>query len=254
MSKSVALLLFLVFLIASFMISVISAFNAVFPLVRAQTVIATTAYLSMEPNPVGVGQEVNVSMLLEPPPPTPTDRFSGLKVYFTRPDNTTEYVGSLFSNPNGSASICYVPTQVGTYELQLNYSGESFAEGTIVYESATSAITTLNVTAEPQPAPSPSPAPTSNPSPTPSATQAPSSPSTPTPVPSSSTLPGDGETPPPSTPSPTTTQDDPSAQKPTSTPNQQTPAPPPTMLIVASAATMTFVGSGFLIYLKKRKH
>jgi nitrous oxidase accessory protein len=144
-----------------------------FPFGTSRAPITTTAYVSVEPNPVGVGQTVNVSMLIEPPPPSPTDRFSGLKVYFTRPDNTTEYMGPLFSNPNGSASIYYTPSQVGTYAVQLNYTGESFADGTIVYESATSAITILNVTAEPQPTPNPSPTPESTPPPSPSPTPSP---------------------------------------------------------------------------------
>ena len=75
---------------------------------------------------------------------------------------------------------------------------------------------------------------------------------TPTPTPSPSPPPAEGQTPTPA-PTPTTTPDEQSAQKPESTPDQQTPAPSSTILIVASVATLTFVGSGFLVYLKKRQ-
>jgi hypothetical protein len=189
MTKGFVLLFALGFLLASSLIVIKPAFIEGVPPVKAETVIPTTAYVSVEPNPVGVGQTVNVTMWIEPPPPTPTDRFSDLAIYFTRPDNTTEYMGPLFSNPNGSASTLYTPDQIGTYALQLNYLGESFAGGTIVYESATSAITTLNVTQEPQPTPTPSP----TPEPTPAPTSTPEA--TPTPSPSPTATPSPEPTP-----------------------------------------------------------
>jgi hypothetical protein len=40
---------------------------------------------------------------------------------------------------------------------------------------------------------------------------------------------------------------------PTSTPVQQTPEPFPTILVVASAVTLTFVASALFFYFRKRK-
>jgi hypothetical protein len=226
MTKGFALLFALGFLLAS---SLIVIKPSVF-LAKAQTVIGTTAFVSVEPNPVGVGQMVNVSMRIEPPPPTPTDRFSGLILNFTRPDNATEYIGPFFSNPNGSLYTLYMPVQFGIYTLQLDYPGENFAGG-IVY-NATSAITTLNVTQEPQPTPTPSPTPQPTPAPT----------STPEPTPTPSPSPTQSPTP---TPSPTST--------PTATPPPEpTPEVPefPLWLVLPSFATATLVVG--IVYRRKR--
>jgi hypothetical protein len=181
MRQSFALLLVFFLLTASATILCMLEFKAMFPPASAQAVLATTASVSVEPNPIGVNQMVNVSMVIEPPPPPPANRLSGLKIYFTRPDSTIEYIGPIFSNPDGSASVYYTPTQAGTYVVQLNYTGESFAGGTIVY-GGSSAITTLNVTEEPQP--TPTPAPTPQPTPTPAPTPEPKPTPTPTPTPS----------------------------------------------------------------------
>jgi hypothetical protein len=222
-----------VFLIATVMILVLSTFNVDFPLVQAQTVIPTTAYVNVGPNPIGVGQTVNVTMLIEPPPPSPPGYFSKLAIYFTDPDNATEYRGDIFSDQNGSASTTYTPDQIGTWELQLKYPGESFEEGNIVYESSTSAIVTLNVTAEPQPTPTPSPTP--EPTPDPTATPEP------TPTPSPSPTPTPQPTP---TPSPTAS----ATPEPTSTPEL---AELPSWIILPLLIVATMVA---IVYFKKHKH
>jgi parallel beta-helix repeat protein len=86
------------------------------------------------------------------------------------------------------------------------------------------------------------------------ATQASTLPSpSPTPPPSSTATPAEGQTPSPS-PTPTAKPDEQPPQKPTSTPSQQTAASFSTMLIVASVVTLSFVGTGVLVYFKKRKH
>jgi nitrous oxidase accessory protein len=166
LGKRYALLLVLIFLTTSYMSLLVPGFRADIPLVKAQTIIETTAFLSAEPNPVGVGQMVKLDMLIEPPPPPSAERLSGLIVNFTFPDYTTEHIGPLFTNSNGSAFTHYVPTMVGTHTLRLSYFGESFENGEIIY-NATSATITLNVTQEPQPTPTPTPEPTPTPTPTP---------------------------------------------------------------------------------------
>jgi len=184
MTKGFVLLFVLGFLLASSLIIIKPAFIAGVFLAKAQIQsIETSAFLSVEPNPVEIGQTVTANMSIEPPPPTPTDRFNYLILKITRPDNATETIGPFFSYPNGSLYTVYMPVKYGIYALQLKYPGESFAGGTIVYESATSAITTLNVTQEIQPTPTPSPTPQPTPTPTTSPTASPSPETTATPSP-----------------------------------------------------------------------
>ena len=199
------------------MILVMSVFSIVFPQVRAQTIVATRAYLSVEPNPVGVMQLVTVSMRIEPPPPSPTDRFSGLIIRVINPDNTTENT-VLLTDSNGSAFFTRSFTHVGTYSFQLNYSGESFANGAIFYEGATSAVITLSVG---ETIPTPTPEPTPTPSSTPESTATPFA--SPTPL---STV----------TPSPT--------------PQPTTENP---VLVAVSLASVAVISAGLLLYLKKRR-
>ena len=231
MNKCISLRVIPIFLIASVIILSMSVFDAVFSPVKAQTVIATTAYVNVEPNPVEAHQMVNVSMRIEPPPPSPTDRFTGLVVHIKLPDNGTEHIGPYTTDTNGSASINYTPQQVGTYTLQMNYTGKSFAEGTIFYESATSAITTLDVTAA-IPTPTPEPTPTPSTSPTPSPTTTPLPTPTLTPIPTATPLAS-----PTASPSPT--------------PDHQS-EPFPTTLSVTSVVIMYVVGLGLLVYFRKR--
>ena len=219
MTKGFVLLFVLGFLLASSLIIIKPAFIAGVFLAKAQIQsIETSAFLSVEPNPVEIGQTVTANMSIEPPPPTPTDRFNYLILKITRPDNATEYRGPFLSNTNGSVSTHYMPVLCGTYALQLNYPGESFAGG-IVY-NATSAITTLNVTQEPQPTPTPSPTPEPTPAPI----------STPEPPPSQS-------------PSPT--------PQPTATPSPEPTPEFPSWITLPLFITATLFGG--LFYKRKRK-
>jgi cell division septation protein DedD len=172
-------------------------------------------------------------MVIEPPPPTPTDRFSGFIINITRPDNATELIGPYLSDSNGSAHDIYLPAKYGIYKLQLNYSGESFAGG-IVYKGTASAIITLNVTQEPQPVPTPSPTPEPTPAPTP--TPEPTPPPSPSPAPQST-----------ATPSPQP------QQSPTATPSPEpTPELPefPSWIILPAFITATLVAG--IVYRRKR--
>ncbi len=87
-----------------------------------------------------------------------------------------------------------------------------------------------NSTGNDTPAPQQSPSPSSSPSSPSTETQTPSSSST-------STAPSDNT----------------NEQKPTDTPVQQTPLPLSALLIIASVATLSFVGVGLFFYFRKRK-
>jgi outer membrane protein assembly factor BamB len=90
----------------------------------------TRAFLSINPNPVGVNQLVEVTAILQPIPPLATDKFHGMTITITKPDGTTETKGPLTSSPIGSQYFVYTPTVVGTYKFKFTYAGETFQNGT----------------------------------------------------------------------------------------------------------------------------
>ncbi len=128
----------IVFLLAS------SALLAISPEAQAAT-IRTRAFLSVNPNPVQIGKDLVVSFWIEPIPPTAADIFHGFKVTITKPDGGTEERGPFTTSPLGSQYFVYVPTAIGAYQFKFTYPGESFASGTVVYETAESPVTTVAV-------------------------------------------------------------------------------------------------------------
>jgi parallel beta-helix repeat protein len=148
MSKSLIRLFVLFFLVASWAIAPISPFKAIVTQVKAQTSVVTSAFISVEPNPVEVGQWVRIDMWIEPAPPTPTEAIP-LVITMVHPNGTSSLLGPFTSYPNGSATLFYMVTQVGTLTLHLNYSGQYFANSTIWYMPSMSTATMLNVTQEP---------------------------------------------------------------------------------------------------------
>jgi len=98
--------------------------------------IPTWAYLSVEPNPVGVGQVAYVNFWLDKAPPTANaqygDRWQGFKVTVTKPDGTKADLplGShTTSDAVGGSYATYTPTQIGTYTFQFSYPGQTLTAG-----------------------------------------------------------------------------------------------------------------------------
>ncbi|HLN90050.1 MAG TPA: hypothetical protein VK253_08290, partial [Candidatus Binatia bacterium] len=60
---------------------------------NVQPNVQPIASLSISPNPIGVGQTINVSMSLMPAPPTPLERFSSVTLLITQPDGTNNTLG-----------------------------------------------------------------------------------------------------------------------------------------------------------------
>ncbi len=75
--------------------------------------ISTYAFLSIEPDPVGVGQEAYVNFWIDKPPPTAAsqygDRWHNFEVTVTKPDGTTEKLGPFTSDDTGGAHTVYTP-------------------------------------------------------------------------------------------------------------------------------------------------
>jgi hypothetical protein len=93
--------------------------------------IPTLAYINVGPNPVGVGQQVNVGFWLNQPPPDAVgpfgDRWMGMTVKVTSPNGTVTTLGPFTSDDTGGTHTNFVPSQTGTYSFQMFYPGQVLA-------------------------------------------------------------------------------------------------------------------------------
>ena len=91
--------------------------------------IPSYAYVSVTPNPIGVGQSVLITMWLNINPPTAVgqdgDRWDGFTIEVTKPDGTRDTLGPMTSDPVGAAWVEYTPTQTGTYNIRFTFPGDT---------------------------------------------------------------------------------------------------------------------------------
>jgi hypothetical protein len=103
-----------------------AAMISVAPSVQAADV-PTWAYISVSPNPVGVGQEAIVLMWLNLPPPTAQgpygDRWQGYSLTITKPDGSTESK-TFTSDAVSGAYYQFAPTMTGKYYFQFTFPGQ----------------------------------------------------------------------------------------------------------------------------------
>ena len=126
---AIALILMLAF--SAFMASI-----STMPTANAHTPpynIDTYAFLSAEPNPIGVGQDLFVTMWLNVVPPTARgaggDRWRGFTVTVTKPDGTSRTMGPYTSDAVGMYFITIVPDSVGKWYFQFSFPGQTLAAG-----------------------------------------------------------------------------------------------------------------------------
>jgi hypothetical protein len=90
--------------------------------------IPTYMFVSVAPNPIGVGQTVNVNFWLNAPPPTASaqygDRWANLTVVVTKPDGSIQTLGPYKSDATGGTVTTYTPDTVGNYTFQSFFGGE----------------------------------------------------------------------------------------------------------------------------------
>ena len=90
--------------------------------------IPTYAYVSVAPNPAGVGQTVTVGMWVQIPPPTAQgtngDRWHGFKLTITDPDGVNKTLGPFTSDATGGTWTTFTPDKVGNYSFVVHYPGE----------------------------------------------------------------------------------------------------------------------------------
>jgi len=146
-----------VFYISALLFSV--SIIAVLPQAWAGNNIMVTAFLSVEPNPIGIGQQVSINLWLLPPSPL-SGAYHGLSVQITKPDGNTQTIQNIDASMMGSSKLVYVPDQVGTWSFQVNYPGETL--GNLVVSASQSPKTVLTVQQLPVPSFSDYPLPASN--------------------------------------------------------------------------------------------
>jgi outer membrane protein assembly factor BamB len=111
---------------------ILGATMAVLPLASAHDppwTLDTWAFISVEPDPVGVNQPVFVTMWIDKVPPAAVGpwgpRWHNFMVEITRPDGTTETLGPFDSDSVGGAWTQYTPDQIGTYDFVFTFPGQT---------------------------------------------------------------------------------------------------------------------------------
>ena len=96
--------------------------------VTADETIFTTANLTLEPNPIGVGQPLLVNLLISPAA-GPDQTLQGYIVTITKPDGNKDTI-NLNSYPGmGSTWFEYYPDQLGLWKLSFQFRGMYFPAG-----------------------------------------------------------------------------------------------------------------------------
>ena len=101
-----------------------------------QATVPTHAFISVAPNPIGVGQQVYIDMwLIEVHPIAYSNMPSGVyqpsqylwqsyTVLVTKPDGTTQTLGPYQASPISTVDIQYAVTQTGTYTFKFSFPGQ----------------------------------------------------------------------------------------------------------------------------------
>jgi hypothetical protein len=125
------------------------------PTVQAQGTKATYAFIGAVPNPVGVGQEVLLHVGIPDATARPQEGWTGITVTVTRPDGTKQTLGPFETDTTGGTGTVYIPTMVGTYQLQSHFpeqvatvTTQGIPAGTI-FKASDSPILELTVQEEP---------------------------------------------------------------------------------------------------------
>jgi hypothetical protein len=179
MSKSVALLLVLVFLTASSLTIIQSVKGSV-------ENVGTSCGIFVDD--IVEGQPITITVQIYPAPPA-GEIFNDLFVWIASPLQGTAGNGpwgkSFPSDTDGKATVTFdIHTFSGYWNVGLSFEGQYFANNTIYYQPLQSQRGfSISAAQTPSPSPSPSPSPTPNPTPTPSPITTPTASPKPTPEP-----------------------------------------------------------------------
>jgi hypothetical protein len=91
--------------------------------------IPTWAFISVMPNPVGIGQAAYVNFWIDKAPPTAEaqygDRWQNFTVKVTTPGGTTTTLGPFTSDDTGGAHTTFTPSVVGNYTFVFSFPGQT---------------------------------------------------------------------------------------------------------------------------------
>jgi hypothetical protein len=121
-------------LIALFLVLTVAVTLVALPAANAHTPpwqILSWAYLAVNPNPVGVGQQVAVAMWVDRAMPEATEtndiKRHDYQLTITKPDGTKEVkTFPYIADPTGVQSYLYTPDQVGTYKFNFHYPAQVY--------------------------------------------------------------------------------------------------------------------------------
>jgi outer membrane protein assembly factor BamB len=146
---------------ALLLIFTVSSTLAILPITNAHDpvwTIPTYAYVTVSPDPVGVGQQMFVIMWIDKVAPSAAVdndiRFHDYKLTITKPDGSTEIkTFDTIHDTTSSQFTLYTPDQIGVYTFKFEYPGETYTWTTPISASAytgdvylpSSATTTLTV-------------------------------------------------------------------------------------------------------------
>lgn len=96
--------------------------------------VPTYAFISVAPNPLGVGQTTFVTMWIDKMPPLTASRgiaipFGGITLTVTKPDGTKQIMGPYETDPVGALFVKYTPDAIGTYTFKFSFPGQNFTKG-----------------------------------------------------------------------------------------------------------------------------
>jgi len=162
--------------IAMFFILSMTASMTLIPNAKAAVVpnyipatLPTNAYIAVSPNPIQLGQSVNVGFWLGQTPPTASgvfgDHWTNMTVKVTTPSQVTSTLGPFTSDDTGGTHTEYTATAVGNYTFQFIFGGQTILDKNplpteainvhnfigVYYEPSNSPVATLTVQSAPIP-------------------------------------------------------------------------------------------------------
>lgn len=134
-------------IIAMILISSMALTLLALPNADAASTRISYSFIDAIPNPVGVHQETLLNFGLLNYLTTATDNWKGLTVTITKPDGTTDTIGPVNTDSTGATGRSYVPDQIGTYYLQVNFPQQDYQN--VTYSASQSDKLALVVQAQP---------------------------------------------------------------------------------------------------------